>query len=181
MPGCYVKSPSNCPKQSSFSAPDYKRDIWGEANMNAANDKNTCLVTRKKEFDSWCGSSDTKMKFVPRQQRSLPTQVPSLAPTPPPTLSPMSPLPTPLPPRKSTSSTPTSLDDTDSGVFHQQLRPLSNDSHCPTSVLTLFAFSGVLCVCLFCRQLSTRNRQEHALRIDRHRTLLCAHAQTSER
>jgi len=64
LPGCYVKTPTNCPKQS-FSAPDYTRDTWGEANRNAAKDKNACLVTRKKEYDSWCGSSDTTMKFVP--------------------------------------------------------------------------------------------------------------------
>ena len=63
MPGCYVKTPTNCPKQS-FSAPDFTRDTWGEANRNAANHALACLVTRKNEIDSWCGSSDTTMKFV---------------------------------------------------------------------------------------------------------------------
>ena len=64
LPGCYVKTPTGCPK-GHFSAPDYTRDAGGEAYKNAANDKNTCLVTRKNDYKLWCGKSDITMKFVP--------------------------------------------------------------------------------------------------------------------
>ena len=57
-PGCYVKTPTNCPKQD-FYAPDWVRDQKGEKNKNA------CLVTRKNDYNSWCEKSDITMKFVP--------------------------------------------------------------------------------------------------------------------
>jgi len=62
--GCYVKTPSGCPAQSSFSATDPTRDTVGEQHRNAAEDQNACLQTRKSEYDAWCGASDTVMQWV---------------------------------------------------------------------------------------------------------------------
>jgi hypothetical protein len=63
-PGCYVKQPSSCPDQA-WGDGEWHRDTWGEKNRNAANDKDKCVVTRKKEYDSWCGATDTVMQFRP--------------------------------------------------------------------------------------------------------------------
>jgi hypothetical protein len=62
--GCYVKTPSGCPGQSSFAAWHYTRDTWGEQHKNAANDQNACLHTRKSDYNHWCGAWDTVMHWV---------------------------------------------------------------------------------------------------------------------
>ena len=60
-PGCYINT--ECPGQSA-SFPAWTRDTYGEAHLNSANDEDTCLVQRKADHDTWCGTIDTQMRFV---------------------------------------------------------------------------------------------------------------------
>merc|ERR1711998_603835 len=63
-PGCYVKTPSGCPSQS-YNAYSWTQDTWGEEHRNAGAFESQCMDTRKSEYNSWCGASDTVMKFIP--------------------------------------------------------------------------------------------------------------------
>ena len=67
-PGCYLKT--ECPNHS-FSAPTWKRDTDGEKNQNAANDKEVCLTKRKADFDTWCSTTVTQMRFIPPHPENL--------------------------------------------------------------------------------------------------------------
>lgn len=64
-PGCWVLTPSGCTAQN-FDASTWQRDTWGEANKGAGDNEITCLVTRKFDFDGWCGDSNTRMDFNPK-------------------------------------------------------------------------------------------------------------------
>lgn len=63
-PGCYVTFPSGCPNQV-MSAFVWKNDVWGESSKNAKYDQAACEVTRKGDFDEYCGSG-TVMKWLPQ-------------------------------------------------------------------------------------------------------------------
>lgn len=61
-PGCYVFMPDGCPAKSWGPTP-WKRDIWGEANVGAGNDKDVCEHKRKIKFNKWCGKDNARMLF----------------------------------------------------------------------------------------------------------------------
>ena len=64
-PGCWVFTPTGCPGQRNWSATTFRRDSWGERHRNAAKDSRACLITRKREYDSWCRARNTIMVFNP--------------------------------------------------------------------------------------------------------------------
>jgi len=61
-PGCYVHTPSGCPKQS-YSAYLWTRDEWGEKNRKAGIEEKACTEVRKKDFINWCGAKDIEMRY----------------------------------------------------------------------------------------------------------------------
>lgn len=61
-PGCYVLMPDGCPGKSWGPTP-WKRDVWGEANVGAGNDKDVCENKRKIKFNKWCGKDNARMLF----------------------------------------------------------------------------------------------------------------------
>jgi len=63
--GCWLLTPSGCPKQDYNPAKIWERDTWGEQQNNAAQDQHACLAIRKKAIDEWCGATDTQMKWNP--------------------------------------------------------------------------------------------------------------------
>lgn len=62
-PGCYVWMPNGCALHKFDARRGWKRDAWGEDNINAGQDKAVC-EKRQLNFNTWCGISDTQMLFV---------------------------------------------------------------------------------------------------------------------
>ena len=64
-PGCYRFLPKGCTKRGSGGCNTWIRDTSGEKYKNAGTDKNACVGQRLKDYNSWCGISDTKMQWNP--------------------------------------------------------------------------------------------------------------------
>lgn len=63
-PGCYINV-DKCPKQKNVKINNWVKDTYGESNLGSGNDSNTCLYKRKTDYNSWCGTKNTKTHFVP--------------------------------------------------------------------------------------------------------------------
>jgi len=74
--GCYRFLPKGCTKRGGGSKFSWARDTNGEKVRCAGLDKNQCLNTRLKDFNNWCGISDTKMHW------NAPTSMKKIPPTP---------------------------------------------------------------------------------------------------
>jgi len=67
--GCFVKVPGGCTGQTagyagSYGDPEvFARDYWGEKARGAFYSKSACL-RRKTDFDAYCKSTNSEMKFV---------------------------------------------------------------------------------------------------------------------
>merc|ERR1719511_381728 len=65
--------PSGC---SAFAVPPggpWKRDEWGELHQRAGVSREACEEKRKRKYDNWCRTIDTKMVFVPGKGPPRPT------------------------------------------------------------------------------------------------------------
>jgi len=81
QPGCYVRSPSGCPKHSS-KVTAWRRDVWAEQNLGAKRIFAACS-DRKTMWDKYCGVTDATMHFVdPRVPQKEPAPQPAPAPGP---------------------------------------------------------------------------------------------------
>jgi len=62
-PGCFVWLNSGCRRQHFAAKEHWKRDVWGESNMQAGASKAACM-DRKRAFDGWCGVKDAVMLLL---------------------------------------------------------------------------------------------------------------------
>jgi hypothetical protein len=73
-PGCYVWLPDGCTRQKTFRAQfHWKRDSWGEANMNTGAVSWECS-RRKDTYNHWCGTDNAVVAFVPMKAPPMPKE-----------------------------------------------------------------------------------------------------------
>ena len=61
-PGCYVNV-DKCKQNTVITHNKWMKDSWGEVNMASGIDNKVCVKDRKKHWDDWCGTTNTKMHF----------------------------------------------------------------------------------------------------------------------
>jgi len=71
-PGCYLWSPSGCPKIPRVRFDAWAHDTRGEAKFGAADSPEVCEVVRRQHFAAVCGTDDMQACFVPSGGSKLP-------------------------------------------------------------------------------------------------------------
>lgn len=61
--GCYINI-DKCPNQKGIKTNQWIRDTNGEKNLKSGDDSNICLYDRKKDYNNYCGTTNTKTHFV---------------------------------------------------------------------------------------------------------------------
>ena len=61
--GCYVNI-DKCPNQKGIKTNQWIRDTYGENKLKSGDDSNICLYDRKKDYNNFCGTTNTKTHFV---------------------------------------------------------------------------------------------------------------------
>jgi len=61
--GCYINI-DKCPNQKGIKTNEWIRDTYGEKNLKSGDDSNICLYDRKKDYNKFCGTTNTKTHFV---------------------------------------------------------------------------------------------------------------------